>query len=423
MHSFDLCIIGAGPAGLLAGIIAASAGSRVILLEKNPEAGKKLLLTGKGRCNLTHAASSAKEITEAFGKNGRFLHSGLSRFGIAETFRFFENLGIPLKVERGNRVFPESGSAKDVRDRLLEEFSRKGGVFRMNCPVHALETSPRMVNRVLLKDKSVIEASRFIIATGGLSYPRTGSTGDGYRWAKTLGHTINPTLPALSPVRLAEGWGREVSGLSLKNVRLTLLVDGKETESRFGELDFTPFGISGPIGMDLSRNIGYALNQQQKTELKLDLKPALDFKSLDRRILRELNVAGSKPISAVLETLMPKKLIPPFARLCSLSLEQKTATLTKEKRLELSRLLKAVTLKPLSLLGFKWSLITSGGISLDEVDPRTMASKLTENLYFAGEILDLDAPTGGYNLQACWTTGYVAGISAAALPPGCHRNS
>jgi predicted Rossmann fold flavoprotein len=175
--------------------------------------------------------------------------------------------------------------------------------------------------------------------------------------------------------------------------------------------------------MDLSRNIGYALNQQQKTELKLDLKPALDFKSLDRRILRELNVAGSKPISAVLETLMPKKLIPPFARLCSLSLEQKTATLTKEKRLELSRLLKAVTLKPLSLLGFKWSLITSGGISLDEVDPRTMASKLTENLYFAGEILDLDAPTGGYNLQACWTTGYVAGISAAALPPGCHRNS
>jgi predicted Rossmann fold flavoprotein len=293
MHSFDLCIIGAGPAGLLAGIIAASAGSRVILLEKNPEAGKKLLLTGKGRCNLTHAASSAKEITEAFGKNGRFLHSGLSRFGIAETFRFFENLGIPLKVERGNRVFPESGSAKDVRDRLLEEFSRKGGVFRMNCPVHALETSPRMVNRVLLKDKSVIEASRFIIATGGLSYPRTGSTGDGYRWAKTLGHTINPTLPALSPVRLAEGWVREVSGLSLKNVRLTLLVDGKETESRFGELDFTPFGISGPIGMDLSRNIGYALNQQQKTELKLDLKPALDFKSLDRRILRELNVAGS----------------------------------------------------------------------------------------------------------------------------------
>jgi len=238
-----------------------------------------------------------------------------------------------------------------------------------------------------------------------------------------MGHTITETIPALVPVRLADEWIPEVSGLSLKNVRLTLFAGKEEIESRFGDLDFTPFGISGPIGMDLSRAIGKALRNHENVSLRLDLKPAVDVPMLDKRLLRELDKATSGDFGTVLKTLLPRKLIVPFARLCSVPIERKAATLTKKERLQVLRLLKALPLKPLSLLGFEWSLVTSGGILLDEVDPRTMASKLVENLYFAGEILDLDAPTGGYNLQACWTTGYIAGVSAASGVFPAHRNS
>jgi predicted Rossmann fold flavoprotein len=238
-----------------------------------------------------------------------------------------------------------------------------------------------------------------------------------------MGHTVTETIPALVPVRLADKWIPEVSGLSLKNVRLTLFTGKKEIESRFGDLDFTPFGISGPIGMDLSRAIGKALRNQDKASLSLDLKPAVDASTLDKRLLRELDGAASADFGTVLKTLLPRKFITPFARLCSVPIDRKAATLTKNERLQVLGLLKALPLKPLSLLGFEWSLVTSGGILLDEVDPRTMASKLVENLYFAGEILDLDAPTGGYNLQACWTTGHIAGVSAASGAFFGHRNS
>ncbi|MGC9371693.1 MAG: NAD(P)/FAD-dependent oxidoreductase [Thermovirgaceae bacterium] len=423
MTSFDICIIGAGPAGLKAGIAAASSGARVILIEKNPEAGEKLLLTGKGRCNLAHAVKSEKDIIEAFRENGRFLHSALSRFGFEETLAFFASLRLPLKTERGKRVFPGSGGAQDVRNRLMEAFRQGGGIFRGRSPVADLATEDGQIDGAVLHDGSIIKAGRYIVTTGGLSYPRTGSTGDGYRWAKAMGHTVTETIPALVPVRLADEWIPEVSGLSLKNVRLTLFTGKKEIESRFGDLDFTPFGISGPIGMDLSRAIGKALRNHDKALLSLDLKPAVDASTLDKRLLRELDGAASADFGMVLKTLLPRKLITPFARLCSVPIDRKAATLTKKERLQVLRLLKALPLKPMSLLGFEWSLVTSGGILLDEVDPRTMASKLVENLYFAGEILDLDAPTGGYNLQACWTTGHVAGVSAASGAFFGHRNS
>lgn len=423
MTSFDICVIGAGPAGLMAGITAASSGARVVLIEKNPQAGEKLLLTGKGRCNLTHAVKTKKDIIEAFRENGRFLHSAFSRFGFEETLAFFASLRLPLKTERGNRVFPHSGNAQTVRDRLMEAFSRHGGAFLSCSPAADLAAEDGKITGVVLHDGSVIEARRFIVTTGGLSYPRTGSTGDGYSWAKAMGHTITETIPALVPVRLADEWIPEVSGLSLKNVRLTLFAGKDEIESRFGDLDFTPFGISGPIGMDLSRAIGKALRNHENVSLRLDLKPAVDVPMLDKRLLRELDKATSGDFGTVLKTLLPRKLIVPFARLCLVPIERKAATLTKKERLQVLRLLKALPLKPLSLLGFEWSLVTSGGILLDEVDPRTMASKLVENLYFAGEILDLDAPTGGYNLQACWTTGYIAGVSAASGVFPAHRNS
>lgn len=414
MALHDICVIGAGPAGLMAAIAIAGTGTDVILVERNPEAGKKLLLTGKGRCNLTHAGVSAEQVMDAFGKNGRFLHSALSRFGVSETMKFFESAGIALQRERGNRVFPASGSAKDVRDRLLEVFLGSGGTLLENSSVLELQKAGGNLIRALLHDGSFIEACSFVVATGGCSYQKTGSAGDGYRWAESLGHTVTPPAPALSPVRLSDAWVRGVAGLSLKNVRLTLYENGRQTASRFGELDFTPFGISGPVGMDLSRSIGEALGRQLEVELQLDLKPALDSPTLDRRLVRELEAAGAADFDAVLKTLLPQKLIPAFARLCSIPLDQKAATLTKGQRLRALRLLKAIPLKPTGLLGFDWSLVTAGGIALDEVDPRSMESKLVKNLYFAGEILDLDASTGGYNLQACWTTGYTAGISAAA---------
>jgi predicted Rossmann fold flavoprotein len=364
-----------------------------------------------------------KDIIEAFRENGRFLHSAFSRFGFEETLAFFASLRLPLKTERGNRVFPRSGNAQTVRDRLMEAFSRHGGAFLSCSPAADLAAEDGKITGVVLHDGSVIEARRFIVTTGGLSYPRTGSTGDGYSWAKAMGHTITETIPALVPVRLADEWIPEVSGLSMKNVRLTLFAGKEEIESRFGDLDFTPFGISGPIGMDLSRAIGKALRNHENVSLRLDLKPAVDVPMLDKRLLRELDKATSGDFGTVLKTLLPRKLIVPFARLCSVPIERKAATLTKKERLQVLRLLKALPLKPLSLLGFEWSLVTSGGILLDEVDPRTMASKLVENLYFAGEILDLDAPTGGYNLQACWTTGYIAGVSAASGVFSAHRNS
>jgi hypothetical protein len=422
MSFFDICIIGAGPAGLMAGIAASSSGSRVILLEKKTEAGEKLLLTGKGRCNLAHFTKSGKDIIEAFGKNGRFLHSALSRFGVTETLAFFSSLGLSLKTERGNRVFPSKGNAEDVRNRLLEAFRQNGGTFKGRSPVADLTCENGTITGAILQDGTVIEAGAYIVTTGGLSYPQTGSTGDGYRWAKALGHTFTETIPALVPVRLADEWIPEVSGLTLKNVRLTLFIGKEESESRFGDLDFTHFGISGPIGMDLSRSIGKALRHHENVSLCLDLKPALDTRTLDKRLLREL-ARPSADFGTVLKTLLPRKFISPFGRLCSVPIERKAASLTKDERLQVLRLLKGLPLKPLSLLGFEWSLVTSGGILLDEVDPRTMASKLVENLYFAGEILDLDAPTGGYNLQACWTTGYIAGISAASGAFSSHRNS
>ncbi len=423
MAPFDICVIGAGPAGLMAGIAAASSGARVILIEKNPQAGVKLRLTGKGRCNLAHAVKSEEEIIEAFGENGRFLHSALSRFGFSETLAFFSSIRLPLKTERGHRVFPLSGSAEDVRNRLLEAFRQNGGIFKGLSPVADLASEDGKITGAVLHDRTIIEAKRFIVTTGGLSYPQTGSTGDGYSWAKALGHTVTETIPALVPVRLADEWIAEVSGLSLKNVRLSLFIGKEESESRFGDLDFTPFGISGPIGMDLSRAIGKALRNKENTSLLLDLKPALDTPMLDKRLRRELDNAASGDFGTVLRALLPQKLIVPFARLCAVPIERKAATVTKNERLQVVRLLKALPLKPLSLLGFKWSLVTSGGILLDEVEPRTMSSKLVENLYFAGEILDLDAPTGGYNLQACWTTGHIAGISAARETFCGHRNS
>jgi hypothetical protein len=422
MSFFDICIIGAGPAGLMSGITASSSGLRVILLEKNPEAGEKLLLTGKGRCNLAHFTKSEKDIIEAFGKNGRFLHSALSRFGVTETLDFFSSLGLSLKTERGNRVFPDRGNAENVRNRLLEAFRQNGGTFKGRSPVAGLRCEKGTITGAILQDRTVIEANAYIVTTGGLSYPKTGSTGDGYRWAKALGHTVTPTIPALAPVRLANDWIPDVAGLSLKNVRLTLFAGENERESRFGDMDFTHFGISGPIGMDLSRSIGEALGNHEKVSLYLDLKPALNSKTLDKRLIREL-ARPSADFGTVLKTLLPRKFISSFAGLCSVPIDRKAATLTKNERLQVLGLLKALPLKPLSLLGFEWSLVTSGGILLDEVDPRRMSSKLVRNLYFAGEILDLDAPTGGYNLQACWTTGHVAGVSAAFAVPFDHKSS
>lgn len=408
---FDVIIIGGGPAGLMAAGRAAEMGARVMVIEKNADCGRKLLLTGQGRCNLTNEDIRPDNLTDFYGKQGKFLHSALASFGVPETVQFFHQLGLETKTERGKRVFPVSERSQDVLKVLLNYCRKNGVVIFRNAPVINLERRGKRIERVLLRGRE-IESETFMICTGGKSYRQTGSTGDGYRWAERLGHTITPPVPAIVPIRISEGWVGTLKGLDLRNVALRATCDGNEIARRFGELSFTHFGVSGPIAMDMSREISEVIGQKPLS-LELDLKPALSPEKLDRRLQRDFEAAPGKPLGVVMKGLMPVRLIRPFLRLASLSWEMKVDQVSREERLALVRLFKNVTMTPKGLLGFDWAIVTRGGVDLREVDPGTLGSRKIENLFFAGEVLDLDGPTGGFNLQVCWSTGRLAGESAA----------
>lgn len=411
MDSFDIAIIGAGPAGLFAAIEAASRGAKILLLERNEEAGKKLLLTGKGRCNFTNAGLTAQNLQEPFGPKGRFLHSGLASCGPEEIRRFFEERGLPSVVERGKRVFPRSGSAETLRDLLVREALKNGVVLRTDHPVMKLQKEGDTIVAAETAE-DVHRAKRFIIATGGCSYPATGSRGDGFRWARDLGLAIVTPKPAIVPIRTAEPWSHRLQGLALRNVTLTLLREGQPIGRRFGEMQFTPFGISGPIAMDLARSVGEALEKDGDITLSIDLKPALDEGKLDGRLIRDFENLKGREFAAVLSGLLPRDLIPTFASLAGIDVNRPIHSITREERKKTLSLLKGLTLTPTGLLDFDWALVTSGGISLKELDPRTLRAKRWANLFFAGEIIDLDGPTGGYNLQICWSTAFLAARGA-----------
>lgn len=410
----DVLVIGGGPAGMMAAVAASQNGAKVVLVEKNPELGIKLMMTGKGRCNITNAEKDLKKFLEVFGKHGKFLYHAFNVFGPEETVAFFENHGLATKTERGNRVFPESDRAQDVRSVLLSQMMKGKVMILKNSSVYDFVLKDGKIVTVKIKGerRAEILTERVVIATGGLSYPFSGSSGDGFSWAERLGHKIVKPAPALTPVVLREKWVGGLEGLSLKNVRIDFYQGGKKKDERFGEAIFTSDGMSGPIILDASKKIGELLKSGDVV-LKIDFKPALSFGELDLRIQRDFQENMNRFFRNSLGDLLPEKMIPVVIRLSGIDPDKRVNLITREERVRLVHLLKEFDLNVLKLLGFEKAIVTSGGIDLREVDPKTMNSKIVENLYFAGEVLDLDAPTGGYNLQECWSTGYVAGISAA----------
>jgi len=416
---FDVAVIGGGPAGMMAAGRAAQMKENVILIEKNDSLGKKLLITGKGRCNFTHYEFDRTKISEKFGKKGRFLFGALEQFGVFEVLEFFQSRGLKWKVERGNRVFPDQGDARDILKVLIAYLKEEKVKVYCNAEVIDIKyigSSPEQF-KITLPEWEVF-SDKLILCTGGKSYPQTGSTGDGYRWAKEFGHTIIQPSPALNPVKTSELWVKELQGLTLKNISLQLFQDGKKQDERFGEMLFTHFGISGPIVMDMSKYIGQLL-RKGNVNLRLDLKPGLDFRKLDERIQRDFQEFRGRMFKNSLKKLLPGSLIEVIIKLSGIDGEKKVDYISKEERNRLVHLIKELELTPTRLLGYQWSMVTSGGVALKEINPDTMGSKKLSNLYFAGEILDLDGPSGGYNLQECWSTGFLAGESAAQRSQPC----
>jgi hypothetical protein len=411
LKHYDLIVVGGGPAGIFAAGFAALQGRRVLLLEKNRRCGAKVLITGKGRCNITHSEDDPRRFIEAFGQNGKAFLTALYAFGVDKVVEFFEQHGLKLKIERGGRIFPEQGDAASVQA-VLDNFLQEAAVEVLNtCRVETITTDNLMISSVTTS-KGVLSADNYIIATGGLSYPETGCTGDGYSWAEQTGHRLVPPQPALVPIRLSTEWTDQVCNFNLKNVRIQAVQQSRLITERFGEAFFTRNGIGGPIILDMSAAIRDAL-KNGKVNLLLDMKPALDDQTFDRRLQRELESQQNKNFSKALDGLLPKALIPIFLKLSQIDPQKKCHSVTREERLKLLNLFKRLEL-PVNAVGdFKKAIVTSGGVSLKDIDMRTMRSKKIGNLYFAGEMIDLDGPTGGYNLQVCWSTGYLAGISAA----------
>ncbi len=410
-NHFDVIVIGGGPAGMMAAGRAGEIGAKVGLLEKNEKLGKKLLLTGKGRCNITHAELNIRKFVKEFGKKGDFLFSPFSLFGVKETIEFFEKRGLKLKTERGQRIFPNSNKAQDVLNVLINYLKQSNVNLMTNAKVIKLQKKDNKILKVILKNKEII-ADKYIIATGGKSYPQTGSTGNGLLWAEKLGHTISELSPALTSLIIKDKWIKHVQGLSLKNIRITVLQSNRKRETRLGEALFTHFGLSGPIILEMSSKIGDLL-KKGKVKLSLDLKPGLDFSKLDNRIQRDFQKYSNKLFRNSLNDLLPQKMIPLIVKLSEINPNKKVNAINKSERQKLVKILKNIEMVVVKLSGFKKAIVTKGGISLKEIDSKTMKSKLIDNLFFAGEILDLNGPSGGYNLQVCWTTGYLAGQNSA----------
>jgi predicted Rossmann fold flavoprotein len=425
MEHYDVIVIGGGPAGLMAAGQAAASGADTVLLEKMGQPGRKLRITGKGRSNLTNIAP-IEDFIQHFHPNGRFLYSAFSRFFSDDLINFLNELRVATNTERGGRVFPISNDAQEIVDALIRWAQNEGVTIRTQTKVEKLlvEQSriigveathhPRSKRQNMLDQPSPqhFNAESVVLATGGASYPGTGSTGDGYRLAKAVGHNIVPIRPALVPLETQAETALRLKGLSLRNVSVTLFVDGEKMAEAFGEMLFTHFGLSGPIILTLSRRVVDALRERREVSLSIDLKPALDDTKLDARLLRDIDAHGKRYYRTLLQGLLPKKLIPVCIDLTGIPADKPSNQITSEERGRLRTWLKDFRFQVTGHRSFDQAIITAGGIDLREVDPRTMASRLIDGLYFAGEVLDIDADTGGYNLQAAFSTGWMAGQSA-----------
>lgn len=402
-------IIGGGAAGMYAGIFAARAGHSVQIFEKNEKLGKKLFITGKGRCNLTNG-TDMEQFFQAVCRNEKFLYSSFYGHTNSMVMEQFENFGVPLKTERGERVFPISDHSSDVISALKWALEKEGVQVHLNTEVQeVLYSEDGHVRGVKTKRGQTVLSDAVIVATGGLSYPATGSTGDGYRFAKAAGHEIMDCCPSLVPLEVKEPFVKQLQGLSLRNVEIRLLEDGKEKYRNFGEMLFTHFGVSGPLVLSGSAYL-VPLKQEKEYSLLLDLKPALSEKQLDDRVLRDFNENKNKQFKNALGKLFPSKLIPVMIALSGIHGDKKVNEVSREEREHFVRLIKSVPMTITASRGFNEAVITRGGVSVKEINPSTMESKKIKGLYFIGEVLDLDALTGGFNLQIAWSTAYAAAM-------------
>ncbi len=409
-----IIIIGGGAAGLMAAGQAAQKGAEVLVLEKMNAVGRKIFISGKGRCNITNVAP-VREFLEHFGPTGKFLRQAFHRYFSEELLTLIHSHGIETVTERGGRVFPVSGQASDVVDALTEWATHHGAKIWTDSPVKEILVDNGRVIGVETA-YTTLDADAVIIATGGASYPGTGSTGDGYRLARECGHHIVPIRPALVPLVTAGDAAHKLQGLSLKNVSASVWVDAKKSADAFGEMLFTHFGVSGPIILTLSRGIVDALQAGSEVILSIDLKPALDHQKLDIRLLRDIQSHGKQQFQTLLKELLPKKMISVCIEQNGIAAEKLVNQLSADERKRLRNWLKDFRLKVMDHRSFKQAIVTAGGVDTQEVNPKTMQSRRIEGLYFAGEVLDIDADTGGYNLQAAFSTGWLAG-NCAALPP------
>lgn len=418
-----ILIVGGGAAGMMAGVFLARAGQEVHILEKNEKLGKKVYITGKGRCNVTNNCDT-EELFRAVMSNPKFLYSAFYSFTPQDVMEFFEEAGVPLKTERGNRVFPVSDHSSDVIRGLERELKKAGAHIHLRTEVKKVNVSPyeepdvaekkahhSRVTGVELADGSIMEGNYILVATGGLSYQSTGSTGDGYRFAEETGHKVTELSPSLVPLRTKEAYIPSLQGLSLKNTELTIKSGKKILFQDFGEMMFTHFGVTGPMILSASAHIGKQLQKSGELTAYLDLKPALTMEQLDARVLREFETGQNKQFKNVIGVLFPSSLTPVMLELGGISPEKKIHDISREERIHFEELVKAFPFTINGMGEYKEAVITRGGVSVKEIQPGTMESRKVKNLYFIGEVLDLDAVTGGYNLQIAWSTAYLAAMA------------
>ncbi len=407
MSNFDVIVVGAGPAGLLAAGRAAELGAKVLILEKMRQEGRKLLITGKGRCNITNEAAIGEFIKHVY-PNGKFLRNAFSQFFSKDIIDLLDNFGVNSTLERGGRYFPESNSAADVLKALLKWVKGLGVEIRCNHKVEELTVEDGQIKGLVTSGQS-FSCSNVILATGGKSYPATGSTGDGYELAKSVGHKIERVHPALVPLETYGDHAQKLQGLNLRNVKAVVWSNEKKMGDDFGEMIFTHFGLSGPIILTLSRIVEQELHKKNKVEITIDLKPALDEQKLDNRLLRDLNEHGKKKLGNIFGNWLPSKMVPVFIEILGVDPEKECHQVSAKERKQIRNMLKNFKFTIAKNRPFKEAIITAGGISTKEMSPKTMESKLVKGLYFSGEMIDLDAETGGYNLQIAYSTGWMAG--------------
>lgn len=409
---WDVAVIGGGPAGMMSAGRAAELGARVILIEKNDTLGKKLLITGGGRCNVTNAELDVRIFLSKFKGSDKFLFSSFSKWGVKETLDFFHSRKMETKIEAEKRAFPKSEKAQSVWDVLVDYLKVGKVTVQSNSPVTEILADKSTITGVRLANGESIRARSVIIATGGKSRPETGSTGDGFVWLKKLGHKVTEPDSALVPIAIKDVWVKRLQGVSLQNIKLTSFQNGVKQEMRKGKILFTHFGVSGPTVINMSKDAGELLKYGEVV-LSLDLLPELDYGMLNAKLQEIFKTEHTKKFKNSLKSLVPSALSPVIVELSGISADTKCNSITREERLKLVKLLKDIPMKVKGLLGADKAIVTSGGVALDEVDFKTMRSRLYPNLFLVGDILDIDRPSGGYSLQLCWTTGFVAGTESA----------